>query len=203
MSQHILLTGGFGYLGSIMSEYLLNAGYRVTVVDRLLWNQNGPFHLCANPHFDFIKGDVRDERLMAKLIPQADFIIPLAAVVGASACDSDPFLAESTNFGAIQLINKLRSPNQPVIYPNTNSGYGITTGDVFCTEETPLEPISIYGKTKVQAEHELLSSPNTMSLRLATVFGMSPRMRLDLLVNHVVDTALFDGDIVLFEHHFK
>lgn len=203
MSQHILLTGGFGYLGSIMSEYLLNAGYRVTVIDRLLWNQNGPFHLCANPNFDFVNGDVRDERLMSKLVSQADFIIPLAAVVGASACDSDPFLAESTNFGAIQLINKLRSPNQPVIYPNTNSGYGITTGDVFCTEETPLEPISIYGKTKVQAEQELLSSPNTMSLRLATVFGMSPRMRLDLLVNHFVYTALFDGYIVLFEHHFK
>jgi nucleoside-diphosphate-sugar epimerase len=203
MPLHVLVTGGTGYLGSILSEHLLDAGYRVTGVDRLLWNQNGPFHLCANPDFQFVYGDVRDESLMGRLVKEADVIIPLAAVVGASACDSDPLLAESTNLGAIKLINRLRSKNQPVIYPNTNSGYGTTTGEMYCTEETPLEPISIYGRTKVEAEQELLGSPNTVALRLATVFGMSPRMRLDLLVNHFVYCALTDGYIVIFEQHFK
>ncbi len=203
MPLHVLVTGGAGYLGSILNEHLLDAGYRVTVVDRLLWNQNGPFHLCANPNFDFVAGDVRDERLMARLIKEADVIIPLAAVVGAPACDSDPLLAESTNLGAIRLINRLRSKSQPVVYPNTNSGYGATTGEMYCDEDTPLEPISLYGRTKVQAEQELLGSPNTVAFRLATVFGMSPRMRLDLLVNHFVYAAVTDGYIVLFEQHFK
>jgi nucleoside-diphosphate-sugar epimerase len=203
MSLHVLVTGGAGYLGSILNEHLLDAGYRVTVVDRLLWNQNGPFHLCANPNFDFVAGDVRDERLMARLIKEVDAIIPLAAVVGAPACDSDPLLAESTNLGAIRLINRLRSKSQPVIYPNTNSGYGATTGEMYCDENTPLEPISLYGRTKVEAEQELLGSPNTVAFRLATVFGMSPRMRLDLLVNHFVYAAVTDGYIVLFEQHFK
>ena len=203
MPLHVLVTGGAGYLGSILTEHLLDAGYRVTVVDRLLWNQNGPFHLCANPDYDFVHGDVRDEALMARLIKGADFIIPLAAVVGAPACDSDPLLAESTNLGAIRLINRLRGKQQPVIYPNTNSGYGATTGEMYCTEETPLEPISLYGRTKVQAEQELLATPNTVAFRLATVFGMSPRMRLDLLVNHFVYAAMTDGYIVIFEQHFK
>jgi len=203
MSQHVLVTGGAGYLGGILSEHLLDAGYRVTVVDRLLWNQNGPFHLCANPSFDFVLGDVRNERLMGRLIREADVIIPLAAIVGAPACESDPLLAESTNLGAIKLINRLRSRSQPVIYPNTNSGYGTTTGAMYCTEDSPLEPISLYGRTKVEAEQDLLPTPNTVSLRLATVFGMSPRMRLDLLVNHFVYSALTDGYIIIFEQHFK
>jgi nucleoside-diphosphate-sugar epimerase len=203
MPLHVLVTGGAGYLGSVLNEHLLDAGYRVTVVDRLLWNQNGPFHLCANPNFDFVAGDVRDERLMARLVKEADVIIPLAAVVGAPACDSDPLLAESTNLGAIRLINRLRSKSQPVVYPNTNSGYGATTGEMYCDENTPLEPISLYGRTKVEAEQELLGTPNTVAFRLATVFGMSPRMRLDLLVNHFVYAAVTDGYIVLFEQHFK
>jgi nucleoside-diphosphate-sugar epimerase len=198
-----LITGGAGYLGSVLSEELLRGRYRVTVVDRLIWNQNGPFHLCAAPNYDFVLGDVRDETLMRPLIQRADVIIPLAALVGAPACDADPLLAESTNLGAIRLINRLRSASQPVIYPNTNSGYGTTTGELYCTEESPLEPITLYGRTKVEAERELLSSPNAVALRLATVFGMSPRMRLDLLVNHFVYSAVTDGYIVIFEHHFK
>jgi nucleoside-diphosphate-sugar epimerase len=203
MPLHVLVTGGAGYLGSILDEHLLDAGYRVTVIDRLLWNQNGPFHLCANPNFDFVVGDVRDEPLMARLVKEADVIIPLAAVVGAPACDSDPLLAQSTNLGAIRLINRLRSKSQPVVYPNTNSGYGATTGEIYCDENTPLEPVSLYGRTKVEAEQEVLGSPNTVAFRLATVFGMSPRMRLDLLVNHFVYAAVTDGYIVLFEQHFK
>jgi nucleoside-diphosphate-sugar epimerase len=203
MTTRVLVTGGAGYLGSILCEHLLNAGYQVTVVDNLSYQQHTLFHLCANPRFDLEFGDVRDEKLMLKLIQKADIIIPLAAVVGQPACDRDPWLAQSVNFEAIRLLNRLRSPNQLVIYPTTNSGYGTKTGGVFCTEDTPLEPISLYGRTKVQAETELLQSQNVITLRLATVFGMSPRLRLDLLVNHFVFTAVKEGSIVIFEKDFK
>jgi nucleoside-diphosphate-sugar epimerase len=168
-----------------------------------MYGQNSLFHLCANPAFDFIAGDVRNEELMHGLIKNADVIIPLAAIVGAPACKRDPWLTTSVNLEAVQLINRLRSPQQLVIYPNTNSGYGASTGDTYCTEDTPLEPISLYGQTKVQAELELLDSPNAITLRLATVFGTSPRMRLDLLVNHFVYTAITDGYLVIFEKDFK
>jgi nucleoside-diphosphate-sugar epimerase len=203
MATRVLVTGGAGYIGSVLSERLLSAGFHVTVLDRLLWNQNGPFHLCNNRNYEFIRGDSRDEKLVAALVKSVDAIIPLAAIVGAPACDSDPWIAQSTNLDAIRMINRLRSRSQPVIYPNTNSGYGAKSGDLHCTEKTPLEPISLYGRTKVQAEEELLSTPNTVSLRLATVFGMSPRMRLDLLVNHFVYVAVTDGYVVIFERHFK
>lgn len=203
MIIRVLVTGGAGYLGSILNEHLLRAGYRVTVVDKLIYRQYSLFHLCANPAFDFVMGDVRDEGLMSRLVKDADVIIPLAAIVGSPACDRDPWLAQSVNLEAIQLLNRLRSHNQLIVFPNTNSGYGTQTGDVFCTEDTPLEPISLYGQTKVQAEQELLETPNTIVLRLATVFGMSPRMRLDLLVNHFVYAAVTDRYIVIFEKDFK
>jgi len=190
-------------LGSVLCEHLLDAGYRVTAIDSLMYGQHSLFHLCANPAFDFIEGDVRNEDLMQRLIKEADVIIPLAAIVGAPACKRDPWLTTSVNLEAVQLINRLRSPQQLVIYPNTNSGYGASTGDTYCTEDTPLEPISLYGQTKVQAELELLESPNAITLRLATVFGTSPRMRLDLLVNHFVYTAITDGYLVIFEKDFK
>src|SRR5262249_16631214 len=150
-------------------------------------------HLCQHPNFEFVRGDARDEALMRRLVTEADVLIPLAAVVGAPACDRDPWLATSVNLGAIKLLNRLRSPQPLVIYPNTNSGYGAKSGEDFCTEETPLEPISLYGRDKVAAEKELLGSPNVVTLRLATVFGMSPRMRLDLLVNDFVHRAVTDG----------
>lgn len=190
-------------MGSVLCEHLLDAGYHVTVIDSLMYGQNSLFHLCANPAFDFIEGDVRNEDLMHRLIKDADVIIPLAAIVGAPACKRDPWLTTSVNLEAVQLINRLRSPQQLVIYPNTNSGYGASTGDTYCTEDTPLEPISLYGQTKVQAELELLESPNAITLRLATVFGTSPRMRLDLLVNHFVYTSITDGYLVIFEKDFK
>ena len=152
---------------------------------------------------DFVPGNVRDETLLRRLVKEADVIIPLAAVVGAPACDRDPWLARAVNFDAVCLLNRLRSPRQLVVYPNTNSGYGTRTGEAHCTEETPLEPISLYGQTKCQAERELLQSPNTITLRLATVFGTSPRMRLDLLVNHFVYVAVTDGYIIVFEKDFK
>jgi len=203
MKQKILVTGGAGYLGSVLCERLLEAGYGVTVVDNLLYNQHSLFHLCAQPGFEFVYGDARNETLMRAQIEKADAIIPLAAIVGAPACDRDPGMTRSVNFEAIQLINKLRSSSQLVVTPTTNSGYGTKSGEVFCTEESPLEPISLYGVTKVQAEEEVLSKPNSISLRLATVFGVSPRMRLDLLVNQFVYNAFTDGYIVIFEKHFK
>ncbi len=203
MSQRVLVTGGAGYLGSVLCEHLLDAGHHVTVVDRLVHNCPSLFHLCSNPNFDFVWGDVRDENVMGRLIGQSDVLIPLAAVVGAPACDRDPWLATSVNFEAVRMLNRLRSPRQLVIYPNTNSGYGTRSGEVHCTEETPLNPISLYGQTKCQAEAGLLASPNTITLRLATVFGTSPRMRLDLLVNHFVYVAVTDGYIIVFEKDFK
>jgi nucleoside-diphosphate-sugar epimerase len=203
MTLRALVTGAAGYLGSILSEHLLDAGYRVTAVDNLLYGQQGPFHLCANDRFNFVFGDVRDERLMASLVKDADVLIALAALVGAPACDRDPQMAQAVNMDAPLMLNRLRSKDQLMIFPNTNSGYGTNSGDSFCTEETPLEPISLYGVTKVRTEAELLQHPNVITLRLATVFGMSPRMRLDLLVNHFVYAAVTDGYIVIFEKDFK
>jgi nucleoside-diphosphate-sugar epimerase len=199
----LLVTGGAGYLGSILCERLLAAGHRVTVLDNLMYGQHSLFHLCASPRFDFVLGDARDERTLASLVRDADVIIPLAAIVGAPACDRDPWLATSVNLDAIRRLNRLRGAGQLVIFPTTNSGYGSTGGDVPCTEDSPLQPVSLYGRDKVAAEAELLASPGTITLRLATVFGMSPRLRLDLLVNHFVHAAATDGYLVIFEKDFK
>jgi len=201
--MRVLVTGGAGYIGSILSEHLLAAKHQVTVLDNLMYRQRSLFHLCSNRCFEFIYGDARDQELLSKLIKQADVVIPLAAIVGAPACDRDPFQASSVNLQATQLLNRLRSPQQLVIFPTTNSGYGTKSGEVFCTEETPLHPISLYGRDKVRAEAELLNSPNVISLRLATVFGTSPRMRLDLLVNDFVYQAVSRGYLLIFEKTFK
>jgi len=203
MKSKVLVTGGSGYIGSVLCEHLLNAGYEVTAVDNLMYGQHSLFHLCSNSHFEFVFGDARDEPLMRRLIGESDVLIPLAAIVGVPACQRDTWLAKSVNLEAIQLLNRLRSNNQLIIFPNTNSGYGTNSGATYCTEDTPLEPISLYGQVKVQAELELLESPNAITLRLATVFGMSSRMRIDLLVNHFTYTAITDGYIVIFEKDFK
>ncbi len=203
MKIHVLVTGGAGYIGSILCEHLLHEGYHVSVIDNLMYGQHSLFHLCAKPGFDFILGDVRDEGLIKKQLKEVDVLIPLAAVVGAPACNRDPWLARSVNLEAIRFLNHQRSRDQLIIFPTTNSGYGTQSDELYCTEETPLNPISLYGQTKVQAEEELLDSPNVISLRLATVFGMSPRMRLDLLVNHFVYTAMTEGYITIFEKDFK
>ncbi|MFT3869107.1 MAG: NAD(P)-dependent oxidoreductase [Nibricoccus sp.] len=202
-SPTVLITGVAGYLGSVVAEHFLNAGHRVIGIDNLSFGSAPLNHLCSRPEFEFIREDARNEAAMAALVKKSDVIIPLAAVVGMPACLRDPWLAQSVNLEAIRMLNRVRSPNQLVIYPNTNSGYGIKSGSSFCTEETPLDPISLYGQTKCQAELELLNSANTITLRLATVFGMSPRMRLDLLVNHFVYTAITDGYLVIFEKDFK
>ena len=199
----VFVTGGAGYIGSVLCQRLLEEGHHVTVLDNVSYGQTSLFQLCANPQFEFIPGDARDEELVRRSIKDSDVLIPLAAEVGAPACARDPWLAESLNLEAVQMLNRVRNTSQLVIYPNTNSGYGTTSGDVLCTEDTPMNSISIYGRTKTQAELELLETSNTITLRLATVFGMSPRMRLDLLVNHFTYAAVTDGYVVIFEKDFK
>lgn len=201
--EKVLITGGAGYIGAVLTPYLLEKKYKVTVLDNLYYRQNSLLGVCHYKDFDFILGDAREESLIRKILPDFDIILPLAALVGAPACERNKILAESLNYGAIELINKYRSKNQILIFPTTNSGYGIGEKDKYCTEETPLRPISLYGRLKVKAEKLLLDSGNVITLRLATIFGMSPRMRIDLLVNNFVYRAVTDRVIVLFEEHFR
>ena len=201
--ESVLITGGAGYLGSVLCEVFLNKGFTVTVIDNLMYKQNSLLHLVHHNSFRFIFGDVRDQKLMKAEIKKHDAIIPLAAIVGACACDRDKTLAEQVNYESIKYILDIKSRGQILLYPNTNSGYGIGAKDEYCTEETPLNPISIYGQSKVNAERDILEKGNSITLRLATVFGMSPRMRLDLLVNDFVYRAHFDKVLVLFEEHFR
>ena len=199
----VAITGGAGYIGSILTEHLLARGDKVHVLDSLMWGDHCQFQFCANKDYEFTYGDARDKETVARVIKDADVIIPLAAIVGAPACKKDPLMSKQINQEAVMMCDELRSPNQLIIYPNTNSGYGTGSGDVHCTEETPLEPISVYGRTKCDAEIGLLEKDNVITFRLATVFGASPRMRIDLLVNHFTYAALTDGYIVVFEKDFK
>ena len=201
--MNILITGGAGYLGSIVTPHLLNKGHEVTVLDNFLFRQNSLADCCHYESFNVVRGDCRDASILKNLLKDADIIIPLAAMVGAPLCDQDKLAAESVNHSAVKLICDLVSPDQHIIIPITNSGYGVGEEGKFCTEETPLRPISLYGKTKVDAEKEVLSRDNSISFRLATVFGMAPRMRLDLLVNDFVYRAVNDRSLLVFEGHFK
>ena len=199
----ILVTGGAGYLGSTLVPALLDEGHRVTVLDNFLFGQASLNHLCANPNFEVHRGDARDSEVLKPLLRDADIIIPLAALVGAPLCNNDKIGAETINRDAVLTLIRLASPQQRIMMPVTNSGYGIGEAGKFCTEETPLRPITLYGRTKVQAEQAVLERGNCISFRLATVFGMSPRMRIDLLVNDFVYRAVNDRAVVLFEAHFK
>ena len=199
----ILITGGAGYLGSVLTPTLLGLGHEVTVVDNFLFRQNSLADCCQYEDFQVVRGDCRDEALMKQLAADADVIIPLAALVGAPLCDRDPAAARSTNFEAVAMLCRIASKSQRIIMPVTNSGYGVGEKDKHCTEETPLRPISLYGVTKVQAEDAILQRGNSISFRLATVFGVSPRMRIDLLVNDFVHRAVNDRAVVIFEGHFK
>lgn len=201
--RKVLVTGGAGYLGSTLVPQLLAAGYAVTVVDNFMFRQAALLECCHHPEFTVIRGDCRDERLMAPLVASHDALIPLAALVGAPLCDRDRLGAVSINRDAVQLLCRLASPAQQLLLPVTNSGYGIGQPGVPCTEDSPLRPLSLYGTTKVEAEQAVLARANSLSFRLATVFGMSPRMRLDLLVNDFVYRAVTDRAVVIFEGHFK
>ena len=197
---NILITGGAGYIGSMLSQDLLGLGHNVTVLDNFMYQQSSLGQLCYHPNFRIYRGDVRVEADLLPILKQADIIIPLAAYVGAPLCDRDPVGASSTNRDAIFMMMKYLSQEQIVLMPTTNSAYG--TGD-YCDETSPLNPISRYAKDKVEVEKVLMEHPNATSFRLATVFGMSPRMRIDLLVNDMTYRAVNDGFVVLFESHFK
>jgi nucleoside-diphosphate-sugar epimerase len=203
MSYNILVTGGAGYLGSTMVPDLLNAGHKVTVLDNFMFGQTSLNHVCNNPNFSIVKGDIRIESVMAPLMKKADIIIPLAALVGAPLCTLDPVGATTINHDAITMMIKLLAKDQKVLMPTTNSAYGTGDANNFCTEESPLRPISQYAIEKVAIEKELMHHENTISFRLATVFGMSPRMRIDLLVNDFTYRAVNDRFVVLFESSFK
>lgn len=199
----ILVTGAAGYIGSTLTPELLRLGHEVTALDNYSHNQPSLLECCAFPHFSIIRGDVRDKKLLSKHMENMEFIIPLAGIVSAPSCDKDPIAAKSINLDAIKLILELRKPGQKIIFPNTNSGYGVGEKDIYCDEKTPLRPISLYGQTKVDAERCILEAGDGVVFRLATVFGVSPRMRMDLLVNDFVYRAVYDRFIVLFEPHFK
>jgi nucleoside-diphosphate-sugar epimerase len=199
----ILVTGGAGYLGSVLVPQLLAAGHSVTVLDSFMFRQNSLAECCASGAFDVVRGDCRDERLLGDLLKSHDAAIPLAALVGAPLCERDRLGAVSINRDAVRLLCQLASPSQPILMPVTNSGYGIGQPGIPCTEDSPLNPISLYGTSKVEAEQAVLERENSISFRLATVFGMSPRMRVDLLVNDFVHRAVNDRALVVFEGHFK
>ena len=203
MKDKILVTGGAGYLGSVMVPKLLGLGYEVTVIDNFMFSQAPLVECCANNNFQIIRGDARDKELMAQQLKRHDIIIPLAALVGAPLCKRDQSGTITTNRDAVKMITELASKEQRILMPVTNSGYGIGKSGVHCTEETELNPISLYGKTKVEAEAFILARENSISFRLATVFGLAPRMRLDLLVNDFTYRAVKDRFIVIFEGHFK
>lgn len=200
----ILITGGAGYLGSVITGKMLERGYSVTVLDKLIFNQTSLLQYTSNPNFKFIHGDVRNEKLLEKLCLDSDVIIPLAAIVGFPACASEPELAREINFTQIfNIVKYTKGLGKKILYPNTNSGYGIGVGQTECTEESPLNPISVYGSTKCEAENFLKSNTDAIMFRLATVFGVSPRMRTDLLVNDFTYKAITDKYIVVFEKNFK
>ncbi len=201
--MQILITGGAGYIGSVLVPELLSKGHHVTVLDNFARGTTELASSCAYENFIPVRGDARDERLLDELVKTADVIIPLAALVGAPLCKEDPITARTLNLDAVRAITTRASKSQRIVYPTTNSGYGIGKADTFCTEETPLSPISLYGTTKVEAENAVLEEAGGVSLRLATVFGMSPRMRLDLLVNDFTWRAVTDRAVVIFEGHFK
>jgi nucleoside-diphosphate-sugar epimerase len=203
MAHDILVTGGAGYLGSTLVPELLAAGHRVTVLDSFMFRQGSLNHVCSHPHFNVVKGDIRIESVLAPLLKKADIVIPLAALVGAPMCNADPIGARTVNHDAIQMMLGLMSKDQRVLMPTTNSAYGSGDDNNFCTEESPLKPISLYAREKVAVEDALMRRENAISLRLATVFGMSPRMRVDLLVNDFVHRAVHDRFVVLFEGDFK
>lgn len=203
MAEKVLITGGAGYIGSILAKALLDEGHEVRVLDNFRYNQNSLLDCCFSDKFSIMRGDCRDKDTLNKALKDIDVVIHLAALVGAPICNADPIGAQTTNYDAVKLLLSLRSKDQKILFPCTNSGYGIGEKGKYCTEDTPLRPITLYGRTKVDAEKAILESGNSISFRLATVFGVSPRMRTDLLVNDFVQRAVRDRYLVIFEGSFK
>lgn len=201
--MRILVTGGAGYIGSVLVPMLLERQHEVTVLDNFLYGQASLLDCCHHPRLAILRGDVRDTALVRSLVSKADAVLPLACLVGAPVCKQEPAAATAINRDAIRAMVGEMSRDQLLVFPSTNSGYGIGQEDVHCDEDTPLRPISLYGRLKVELESFLLDRDSAVTFRLATVFGVSPRMRLDLLVNDFVYRAVNDRFLVLFEAHFK
>ena len=203
MKKSFLITGGAGYLGSMLTSKLVYLGHEVYVMDSLLFSKEPLFHLFSYPNFHFVHADVRSVKILKKLMSKVDYVLPLAALVGAPVCEKNKKTAIEVNLKNIEFIVRNIKKNQRIIYPTTNSGYGVGEKSKYCTEESPLRPVSLYGVTKNDAEKIILTHPNSICFRLATVFGYSHRMRTDLLVNNLVDLALKKKSIKLFEPHFR
>jgi nucleoside-diphosphate-sugar epimerase len=201
--MRVLVTGAAGYIGSVLVSELLKKGHSIIAVDNFMYGQSSLLDSCYDKRLDVIRGDARDKDIIGRCLKDADAIFPLACLTGAPLCQKCPFEAETIIVDAIKLILDLRSRGQIIIYPTTNSGYGVGQEGIFCTEETPLRPVSLYGRLKVEAESMILDAENCIALRLATAFGISPRMRLDLLVNDFTYRALNDHFVVVFEARFK
>ena len=199
--MNILITGGAGYIGTTVTPLLLGEGYSITIIDNLMFGGDSIIPFFRNPSFSFIKGDIRDKKLMKEAIQDKDVVIHLAAIVGYPACRKDPELARSVNIGGTKVISSLLSGNQVVLFGSTGSNYGAV--EEVCTEETPLDPLSLYGETKSYAEQYLLKNNKTIAYRFATGFGISPRLRLDLLVNDFTYKAITQGYVVVYEKHFR
>ena len=199
----ILVTGGAGYIGSVLVPSLLAEGHEVTVVDSFMYQQTSLLDCAVNPKLRIIRGDVRDHRLMGDLVPKFDAFLPLACLTGAPLCDKDPIAAQAVNHDAVKFLAEKKSPQQMLIFPSTNSGYGVGEAGIECNEETPLRPVSLYGRLKVELEKYLLDRQDCITFRFATLFGTAPRMRLDLLVNDFTYRAVVDKFVILFEPHFK